>query len=663
LPDGINYIEGGNEYFSTFMINMTCNGVNKRYNWIPGYSKFNITDRSFTWNPVAESLASAFFGYNRTKFTENVCKPFICSEGSKTEFNLINKYCSGGDVWGNYSFKECISNSWFNKYLTNMSQKCFNGCLNGQCLEPICINGEIRECGTSNIGECKKGIQVCSGNSWGNCIGAVNPINEICDGKDNDCDGSTDEGNVCFVCNNGEKRNYFSNDFCSGFNVLTNSSYEMCVSNQWQTFILNNIFKENCFAPVKFENQYCSQNGVDLISNFSEPACAFGGCYRDYYQTSFECEYGCNSELNECNPPTDEPTCSVDYLESLDGRNDFSISASKYINQVGLYSVHGYAYANSDSFVLKRVDYKRTSPDTKIPSGTGWEIAGFSNVLDFFWKTSAISDDRSYSEGNHSVCCRAQSQKCFNEEETNCEVKLGEILCSSFCIDNSNPVINILSFASMNSWNSNSFNWTWTINDNGCAGIDYYNIKILDSTSDVILKDESHSNKDSFLLTNLSNNHAYSLNITAIDKAGNLKSESAYLFINLTSDNIDFDGDDYNNTADCDDSNPLIHPYAVEECNLIDDDCDGFIDESGVCDNDNDDNDDGDDSYSSETSKKTISEDLTVTSKNITNSSIYINSKKSEFSHDYKWFLWIIIFAITFLLIIILITLFVKYFK
>jgi hypothetical protein len=73
LPDGINYIEGGNEYFSTFMINLNCGDEDKRYNWIPGYSKFNITDRSFTWNPVAESLASAFFGYNRTKFTENVC--------------------------------------------------------------------------------------------------------------------------------------------------------------------------------------------------------------------------------------------------------------------------------------------------------------------------------------------------------------------------------------------------------------------------------------------------------------------------------------------------------------------------------------------------------------------------------------------------------------
>lgn len=83
--------------------------------------------------------------------------------------------------------------------------------------EEICGNGFDDDCGnlidegcgcetsqscyhgsedTLNIGECKSGIQECFGSmGYGiECIGEVLPTNEICDGKDNDCDGVTDEG-------------------------------------------------------------------------------------------------------------------------------------------------------------------------------------------------------------------------------------------------------------------------------------------------------------------------------------------------------------------------------------------------------------------------------------------------------------------------------------
>ncbi len=51
-------------------------------------------------------------------------------------------------------------------------------------------------CG-SGTGECRTGLQTCSAGTWGSCVGAVGPSSEICDGKDNNCDGQVDEAGIC----------------------------------------------------------------------------------------------------------------------------------------------------------------------------------------------------------------------------------------------------------------------------------------------------------------------------------------------------------------------------------------------------------------------------------------------------------------------------------
>lgn len=65
---------------------------------------------------------------------------------------------------------------------------------------PECTAGQTRPCYTgSNLtrsrGLCKDGVQSCISGRWGSCLGSILPTPERCDNKDNDCDGQTDENN------------------------------------------------------------------------------------------------------------------------------------------------------------------------------------------------------------------------------------------------------------------------------------------------------------------------------------------------------------------------------------------------------------------------------------------------------------------------------------
>jgi hypothetical protein len=68
-----------------------------------------------------------------------------------------------------------------------------------------CLNGDSRACydgpaGTENVGACKGGSQLCVQGKWEACQGEVVPGAEVCDGKDNDCNGQVDENQTTLNC-------------------------------------------------------------------------------------------------------------------------------------------------------------------------------------------------------------------------------------------------------------------------------------------------------------------------------------------------------------------------------------------------------------------------------------------------------------------------------
>ncbi|MCA9526470.1 MAG: hypothetical protein KC549_09280 [Myxococcales bacterium] len=56
----------------------------------------------------------------------------------------------------------------------------------------VCESGQDRDCGT-DVGECRMGRQFCRDGRFGACSGGVEPTEEACDGRDNDCDEVVDE--------------------------------------------------------------------------------------------------------------------------------------------------------------------------------------------------------------------------------------------------------------------------------------------------------------------------------------------------------------------------------------------------------------------------------------------------------------------------------------
>ena len=105
---------------------------------------------------------------------------------------VISKTTTGQSVFGDrtwYKITYAGKTGWISGY--------YAGCSN---CGGVCSNGAKRACYTGSSstrkkGVCRDGTQTCSGGNWGSCSGEVKPSSERCDGKDNDCDGRTDENN------------------------------------------------------------------------------------------------------------------------------------------------------------------------------------------------------------------------------------------------------------------------------------------------------------------------------------------------------------------------------------------------------------------------------------------------------------------------------------
>ncbi|MFH2020971.1 MAG: MopE-related protein [archaeon] len=136
-----------------------------------------------------------------------------------------------------------------------------------------CKPGDIKECG-SDAGTCKKGTQACIKFDWTDCTGFVGPSDELCDNKDNDCNGYIDE-NLTRSCEQCDNLQECTEGVWQPCNCLTEQQVDDAVAkNDLSTLIIeSNLTKEDIYDALKtieYMNHTISsryENGNTIIDN------------------------------------------------------------------------------------------------------------------------------------------------------------------------------------------------------------------------------------------------------------------------------------------------------------------------------------------------------------------------------------------------------------
>ena len=213
--------------------------------------------------------------------------------------NFIDDGCSydsGNDVWScvgecgtgtmlcaSGSWGECLGDQTSIAELCNGLDDDCDGLTdkdeNGNDLSDGCYSGPSA---TAGVGICTAGTRTCSTGGWSACVGEVLPKAESCDGLDNDCDSSTDEGLGQTTCGLGICEHTIDN--CSGGIVQTCDPYE-------------GAQVESC-------------NGLDddcngITDGISEACYTLSsGCTWDATNQTWACEGTCIPGVRTCPTPT-----------------------------------------------------------------------------------------------------------------------------------------------------------------------------------------------------------------------------------------------------------------------------------------------------------------------------------------------------------------------
>ena len=180
----------------------------------------------------------------------------------------------------------------------------------GNALTQACYNGAD---GTQDVGECKGGTQTCTAGAFGDCDGEVVPGAETCDGKDNDCDATSDEGDDGKALTVGC---YTGADGTSGVGAC-GDGVQVCAAGELTSCFDETVpLTEVCFDLVDNDcdgsvDEDCTVPCTDADNDGYGEGCAKGADCDDSNAAinPAEPEWCGNAKDDNCNGLTDELVC------------------------------------------------------------------------------------------------------------------------------------------------------------------------------------------------------------------------------------------------------------------------------------------------------------------------------------------------------------------
>jgi Notch-like protein len=137
----------------------------------------------------------------------------------------------------------------------------------------MCVNNTTQGCYTGsqqtrNVGLCSDGLQTCMTGAWGSCNGDVTPVAELCDGDDNDCDNQIDENDP----EGGGNCNTNLQGVCAAGTETCQSGNLNCVQNVQSSSETCDLLDNNCNGQTDEGNP----GGGGVCSTGNPGICAAG---------------------------------------------------------------------------------------------------------------------------------------------------------------------------------------------------------------------------------------------------------------------------------------------------------------------------------------------------------------------------------------------------
>tara|TARA_B100000609_G_scaffold165323_1_gene138017 strand:- start:9355 stop:12954 length:3600 start_codon:yes stop_codon:yes gene_type:complete len=166
--------------------------------------------------------------------------------------------------------------------------------------------------GTDNLGICQQGSQTCAAGKWGTCSGETLPAKESCNNKDDDCDGSIDE-QLTRACYNGPSGTRKQGECLDGLETCVQGAWGTCQGEVQPAKEVCNNKDDDCDGKIDESISRACYSGRTITKGVGEckegtetcQAGAWSACKNEVLPQSETC----NQKDDDCDGQVDNGTC------------------------------------------------------------------------------------------------------------------------------------------------------------------------------------------------------------------------------------------------------------------------------------------------------------------------------------------------------------------